>query len=798
MLILRGARHHNLAGFDLDLPTDALVVVVGRSGSGKSSLAFDTLHAEGQRRYLEALSSHLRQVVGSLPRPRVDVIHGLPPTIALAQDGVRPGGGSTVSTLAEVEPVLRVLFGRAGTLRDPATGEAVHATPHDRIVEALLALPEGTRLHLEAPLGTGREAVAVLDEVRRAGFSRVRVDDEVLPLDRVRPDDLEGAARLRIVVDRIRVGPDRRDRLHDAVRTTTRAGGGVLVAVTEEGEQVFTDRPYSFATGRTLPELRPALFLAPGPEHCAACAGTGRADTGDCPTCEGTGLGEVARAVTVAEDWTLPRVWATPLAEVRAAASGWPRDAVSAPLLDELGARLGALDEGGLGHLTLGRAAGTLSAGELQRVRLARQVGGDLTGVLYVLDEPTLGLDDAQVTRLVGLLRTLRDRGNGLVVVEHHPAVVAAADLVVEIGPGPGREGGRLLYVGPPEGLAGQDTPTGRWLSAPDPLPAPEREVSDWLTLEGARGGVLRGDTVRVARGGLTALVGPSGAGKTLLLEALDAHLRAQVGGEGDPGSGRLTGGTGLARVLRVDEAAAGRSRRSVPATYVGLWDVVRDLLAATAEARLRGLEARMFSLNVPGGRCEGCAGLGVRTVSLHVLPDVEVPCEVCEGRRFARDVLEVTWKGRSAAALLEATADEALPLLAGHPRLEEALRALRDVGLGYLPLGQPSPSLSGGEARRLRLARELVRAHRRGAADTVFLLDEPTAGLHPVDVAELAHLLARLVDDGATVVLATHDLRLAAACDHVVALGPGVGPQGGGVVAQGHPEAVLATTSAR
>lgn len=782
-LTIRGARVHNLANLDLDLPSDGFVVLVGPSGSGKSSLAFDTVHAEGQRRYLEAMSARLRLTLGAMPRPEVDSVRGLPPTLALAQTSAPTVG--TLASLTELDVVLRVLFGRAGVQRCPLSGEVVTATPHDVIVGTLLGLPERTRLHVEAPAPGGGDARARLEELVRQGFSRVRVDGEVRPIEEVR--DLAEGAIVRVVVDRILVGPDRRDRIHDAVRTAARVGRGVVVAVTDATERVFTDRPISFATGRVLPELRPALFRPTGADVCAACLGKGQVDDVACGVCGGTGLGDAALAVSF-EGVGWRELWEMPLARMRELSGRWPATPVTSPLLAELSSRLDALVDVGLGHLAPRDRLGDLSAGELQRARLARQVGTDLAGVLYVLDEPAVGLDAEQVDRLVVLLRRLVGKGNGLLVVEHDPRVIAAADRVIEFGPGAGPDGGHIVFDGPPDALAKADTATGRWLAGGQVLPRGDHTPRlGWITVDGARVRNLTGDPIRVARGALNAFVGPSGGGKTAALVAIEAHLRAALA-NAEPPPGRLTGADGIARVLSVDELSARRTRRSMPATYVGLWDTLRELLASTNEARARGLDAARFSLNVAGGRCEACQGFGVRRVDLEWLPEVEVPCEVCDGRRFASDVLQVRWKGLDASQILDLRVDEAHPILAGHPRLEEALRALHDVGLGYLTLGQPSPTLSGGEARRLKLARELVRAARRGGDDTIVLLDDPTSGLHPVDVVVLHALLRRLADEGATVVLATHMSSLVAAADHVVRFGPGVGPDGGRVVSSGPP----------
>lgn len=745
MIRVRGARQHNLVGVDLDLEPGQVIVFAGRSGSGKSSMAFDTLHAEGQRRYLDALSLRARRGLPQLPRPDADQILGVPPSVALSQHGERPGGGSTVGTFAELDPPLRVLFARAGVQHDPVTGEPVVPVTHDQIVGHLLALPAGSRLHVEAPVRVSEGGAGLLDEVVRAGFSRVRLGGEVRGVEEIRPD--ASLAGLRVVVDRIKVSSERQDRLHDAVRTASAVGHGTVVAVWDEGERVFLDRPWSESLGVVLPDLRPTRFRRLGPDPCEACEGRG------CGVCGGTGVGAATRAVRLFGH-TWPELQGMPVDALTALAEGWPRDAVSGPLIDELVPRLTRIQRLGIGHVTVGRGADALSDGEAQRLRLARQVAVGLSGVLMVLDEPTAHLDDAGVAVVGGLLQELAAQGNTVIAVEHHPAVIAAADRVVEFGPGAGVAGGQVVYDGRPAGLLDADTPTGRALRG-DVVLAPPGGRSQ-ASIEGwGPGGVS------IARGALTALVGPSGTGKSSALARLAEAVMA----------GGVAGAEGISRVVLVDADAAARSRRSAPATYLGLWDVMRDLYASTSEAQVRGLSASHFSLHVRGGRCEACKGLGAVRVEMELLADVLVPCDVCEGRRFARDVLEVRWKGLSPGDVLELTGDEARARLAGHPRLEEALRALHEVGLGYLRLGQPTDTLSGGEVRRLKLARELVRAFRLGGEDALYLLDDPTVGLHPEDAAELHRLLSSLVRAGATVVVATHHLPLIAGCDAVVRL---------------------------
>jgi excinuclease ABC subunit A len=762
---VRGAREHNLRSVDIDLPRERLVVLCGVSGSGKSSLAFDTLHAEGQRRYLEALALHRSGVVPMLAPPRVDLVAGLPPTVALAQRVPPPSSRATVGTVTEIDALLRVLFARAGTQHCPVCGRPIVPRTADEALAVLLALPLGTRLTIESPV---RVVPGVVREIEQAGFSRIRWNGAVARLDEVDRAALERETELRVVVDRIKVEPDRRSRMADSVRLAARAGGGVWVAVTDEGETVFVDRPFCVVDHLELPRLEPGLlspFQPPG--ACPRCGGAGAVEgEAVCTECQGTRLSAAARAVR----WRgsdLPSLQALALSELRSHLAAVDPDPIEALAVPDLVRRIDRLDRLGLAHLSLSRPAAILSSGELQRIRLARQVASPLSGVAYVLDEPAAGLDDVLVARVVELLRDLVAGGSSVIVVEHRAEVLRAADHVVEFGPGAGVAGGRIVYEGDVAGLEAGDTPTGLWLSGrrtltPRALTGTGRQAKvtgDWIYGR-------PGPTVSLSLGRVVAVTGPNGSGKTALLAAVAAALR------GERSRATVRGVGGLTRPVVVDRSAA-RAPRSNPATYVGLWDVVRELLAATPEAQVRALSASTFSLNTNGGRCEACRGTGEQTLSLGPLPDVVQPCSVCNGRRFQADVLEVRWKGSNAAELLELTVDEARTLLAGHPHLETGLRALARVGLGYVPLGQPAHTLSGGEARRLVLAKELSRAQRRGAADTAYLLDEPTTGLHPQDTERLLSLLRELADEGATVWLTTHDAALAAAADEVVSLSP-------------------------
>jgi len=640
-----------------------------------------------------------------------------------------------------VTPLLRVLFARSGDLIEPSTGELVRAWTHDAIVGALLALPAGSRLTLEAPVlpAEGARLRDLLDVIARAGFSRVRLGGQQLRVEEV-PQDAD-PSDLAVVVDRIKVEAARADRLYDAVRTASAAGRGVIVARTDDGERVFADRPFSLSVRRELPALEPSLLdPSRSKARCTSCAGAG------CDACEGTGLGQVPLAVRFG-GLSVAQALSASLSALPALLAAAPRDAVSQPVLDELARRCERLERLGLGALPLLRPLGQVSSSERQRARLARQVSARLSGVLYVLDEPAAGLDDATGERVVAELRDLQAQGNTVVVVEHHPVILRAADRVLEFGPGAGAHGGALLFDGTPADLVRADTATGRALRGELPLPSSHGAKAS---------GVVRVSTAAgehsLGLGQLVLIEGPSASGKSALLRAAVAAV--QLGEE------RI--------IVEVEAGGVRRSARSIPATYVGLWDVLRELLAATQDAQVRGLRAADFSLNQKGGRCEACRGTGQHAVSLELLPDVLIPCAVCEGRRFSVDLCTVRWKGLGPHELLDLEAEDALRLLAGHPRLERPLRRLVDVGLGYVALGQPTQTLSGGEAQRLRLARELAKGQTEGR---LYALDEPTLGLHPIDVNVLARALQRVVQEGATVWVASSDKRLLAAADAVVSL---------------------------
>ncbi len=754
-VVIRGAREHNLAGIDLRLPGRGLIAVAGVSGSGKSSLVFDTLHAEGRRRYVEALDL----AATGLRRPAVDRIEGLPPTIALRQGERAPGPHETIGGLTQLDALLGVVFARAGVQHDPETGEAIRPTPHDRILQDLLSLPDGARVLIEAPLLPSADAPLgpIVDEIRRAGFSRLRLHGEVVRIDEVTPSARRDPG-LRIVVDRLKIGADRRPRLAEALRLAGAVGRGVIVAHLDDGERTYVDRPFNPATGSTFPELRPGLFAWRGPGRCPACAGLGRSDGATCAACGGARLAPAVRHVRY-RGTPFPDALAWPVARLAQALADPDPDPAVEIALGDIRGRLSRLIALELGDLPLDRRAVELSRGEAQRLRLARAVVQDLSGVLYLLDEPTAGLAPELVPAVLDVLRGLCDRGSAVVVVTHRLEEILAADHVVELGPGAGVDGGRVVFEGPPAALAGSPTPSGRWASGslPEPERAPVAAGRIAVTARPPWGG--EPVAVPVAARSVTVVTGPAGAGSSGLVAALEAAVAA----------GGAWAAAGIDRTLRVEAAKVGAAR-SLVATFVGAWDVLRELLAATTEASVRGYTASSFSLATAGGRCEACAGLGEVKVDLGLLPAAFVPCDVCDGRRFQQDLLDIRWKGRSAAELLDLTAEAAWRLLAGHPKLERQLRALVDVGLGYVPLGQPTSALSGGEGARLRLARELGRSG-RGVDGALILLDGPTDGLHPLDARGVIGLLARLAERGATVVVATYDPLLVGAAAEVVRL---------------------------
>jgi excinuclease ABC subunit A len=916
-IIVRGAREHNLKDVDVEIPRDRLVVITGLSGSGKSSLAFDTLYAEGQRRYVESLSAYARQFLEQMEKPDCDAIEGLSPAIAIEQKGTGRNPRSTVGTVTEIADYLRLLYARVGRPFCHACGREIAAQTVQQVVDRLAGLAPDTRLFVYAPVVRDRkgEHRKELEELRRGGFVRVRVDGELRELS----EDVALARTARhtieVLVDRVVLRPGVEGRLADSVAVAFRHGGGtLLIEAIEPGASrphalLFSERHACPACGVSYPELSPRFFSFNSPHGaCVACAGLGvqrqfdparvvarpsatlpaalasaavralpglegmlRAlaaqyrfspDTpfaalpaavravllegsGDqevdfvrasgavrrpfpgilallqrrqrdtrstwlreeleglvtdrrCPTCEGTRLRREARFV---------RIGGRSIVEVSGLAIGEAarffrsldfsatEAEIARPVVKEILARLGFLVDVGLDYLTLDRGAATLSGGEGQRIRLATQVGSRLVGVLYILDEPSVGLHPRDNARLLETLQRLRDLGNTVLVVEHDRDTILSADHVIDMGPGAGVRGGQVVAAGPPAAImANPQSLTGRYLAGAEevPLPARRRRGTGWaISIRGARANNLSGIDVDIPLGTMTCVTGVSGSGKSsLVIDTLCPALAKRLGGtRQEPGPhDELRGWQMLDKVIEIDQAPIGRSPRSNPATYTGALGPIRELFAQLPEARVRGYGPGRFSFNVKGGRCEACAGEGLIAIEMHFLPDVFVTCEVCRGRRYNRETLEVTFKGRSIADVLDLSVGEALDFLGHIPAVRPKLEALREVGLDYVRLGQPATTLSGGEAQRVKLARELAR---RATGRTLYVLDEPTTGLHFDDVRRLLEVLGRLVDAGNTVLLIEHNLDVVKSADYVIDLGPEGGAGGGQLVVAGTPEEV-------
>jgi excinuclease ABC subunit A len=897
-IVIRGAREHNLKSIDLEIPRDQLVVLTGLSGSGKSSLAFDTIYAEGQRRYVESLSAYARQFLEQMEKPDVDSIEGLSPAISIEQKTTSKNPRSTVGTVTEIYDYLRVLFARIGVPHCPSCGAVISAQTVQQMVDRVMALPAGSRLIVLAPVVRGRkgEYRKLFFDLRRQGYVRLRVNGEFKEL----AEDIELAKTkkhtIEVVVDRLVVRDTLGSRLNDSLETALRLADGVVqVEVADGPSYIFSERLACATCGISFPEVSPRMFSFNNPYGaCADCGGIGtryeidpalvapnparslkdgalapwagtsgstfkqtlavlarrykfdlatpwgklpkktrdivlHGEPGDgfegavkilerryketlspevrqelehfmalrdCPTCQGSRLRPETLAVKIAGRSIADVVHFA----IKSARQFFDtltlseRDAqIARRVLKEIRERLGFLAHVGLDYLTLDRAAATLSGGEGQRIRLATQIGSSLVGVLYILDEPSIGLHQRDNSRLLDTLKRLRDLGNTVLVVEHDEETIRAADFVVDLGPGAGELGGHLVAVGTPEEIAAHPASlTGKFLSGVEEIAVPKkRRTSDGkhVTIHNPREHNLKGMAVRIPLGTFTAVTGVSGSGKSTLVNDILYRALAQMlhRAQERPGAhDRIEGAQHLDKVIDIDQSPIGRTPRSNPATYTGVFTLIRTLLARTSDARMRGYQPGRFSFNVKGGRCEACQGDGLVKIEMHFLPDVYVTCEVCKAKRYNRETLEVRYKGRNIAEILDMTVAEALGFFEPVPAIKQKLQTLHDVGLDYIRLGQSATTLSGGEAQRVKLATELSR---RATGRTLYILDEPTTGLHFADIRRLLEVLNQLVDQGNTVVIIEHNVDVIKTADWIIDLGPEGGNDGGRVVAAGSPE---------
>ena len=919
---IRGARENNLKGLDIDIPRGELVVLTGLSGSGKSSLAFETIYAEGQRRYMESLSSYARQFLGQMEKPDVDSIEGLPPAIAIDQKTTNRNPRSTVGTVTEIYDYMRLLFARCGTVHCPSCGREISRQSVDQMVDHLMKLPEKSRIQLLAPVVRGRKGrhEKVLEQARKSGYVRVMVDGSLYDLSEEISLDKNLKHDIAIVVDRLVVRPGIEKRLTDSIETVLNLTNGLLCVDTMDGGQLTFSSSFACPDcGISVEEIEPRSFSFNNPfGACPVCTGLGYRmefdpdlmipdktlsinqgaivvngwqsaseegsftnatlkalaeryhfdldtpfeaypasvkkillegtggeevtvhyrgqrgvgeydvafegllanvnrryrETGSdwtkqeyekfmqitpCPACGGQRLKSSSLAVTVGGKniIDLTEYPLRPFLDFMTGTELTPqKQKIAQPILKEICARVSFLIEVGLDYLTLARMTATLSGGEAQRIRLATQIGSGLVGVAYILDEPSIGLHQRDNDKLLGTLKHLRDLGNSVIVVEHDEDTMRAADFLVDIGPGAGEHGGKLVAAGTVEDIIREKASvTGRYLSGElsIPVPAARRRPSAYLTVQGACENNLKNIDVRIPLGVLLCVTGVSGSGKSSLINQIlyKRLARDLMRAHEKPGHHKAVKGLDkIDKVIAIDQSPIGRTPRSNPATYTGVFDLIRDLFAGTPDAKARGYKKGRFSFNVKGGRCEACQGDGILKIEMHFLPDVYVPCDVCHGHRYNRETLEVKYKGKSIYDVLNMTVEEALTFFENVPSIRNKIQTLYDVGLSYIRLGQPSTELSGGEAQRVKLATELSR---RSTGRTVYILDEPTTGLHFADVSKLVEILQRLADGGNSVIVIEHNLDVIKTADYIIDLGPEGGDGGGRVIAEGTPEEVAA-----
>jgi excinuclease ABC subunit A len=821
MIKIRGAREHNLKNIDVDIPHNALVVITGMSGSGKSSLALDTLFAEGQRRFVESLSAYARQFLGLMQKPRVDQITGLSPAIAIEQRNTSTGLRSTVGTSTEIYDYLRLLYAHIGVPHCPECGEEIRAQTAEEIINSLLSLPEKTRVEILAPVVRGKkgEHKDVLKRAKRSGFVRVRVDGTTWLIDEVPPLERYYRHSIEIVVDRLVIKDSVRTRLADSVETALGHGNGRIIVSrpspgteSQKGWQPLQPGDIMFSqayacsrceTNYEFDALAPRLFSFNSPYGaCSTCHGLGidfSDFTRNCPDCDGTRLKPYSRSVSV-RDMTIVTLTGMPIERIKDFIGHLElteeETKIVGEVCREISLRLQFLIDVGLGYITLSRRSGSLSGGEAQRIRLASQIGTGLTGVLYVLDEPTIGLHARDNEKLLQTLEHLRNLNNTVVVVEHDAAAIRRSDYIIDLGPGAGTHGGTVVFQGPLKDLLKHPkSKTAAYLNGTLYIDVPERRTvtrqTKYLQLNGAVHNNLKNIDVKFPLGLFTCVTGVSGSGKSslitdTLLPALRQHL---YNSDDHAGSYKnLKGLDKVDKVIVVNQSPIGRTPRSNPATYTGVFTHIRDLFSGLPEAKVRGYRPGRFSFNVSGGRCEACTGTGVKKIEMHFLPDVYVTCESCRGKRYNKETLEVLYRGKSIADILDMTIREAHDFFSRVPSIRKILQTLCDVGLEYIKLGQHATTLSGGEAQRVKLSNELAK---RETGQTVYILDEPTTGLHFADIEKLLNVLQRLVKTGNTVIVIEHNLDVIKCADYIIDLGPEGGDKGGQLVIAGTPETV-------
>jgi len=801
---IRGAATHNLKHIDIDLPRGHLIVLTGVSGSGKSSLAFDTLFAESQRQYLQSLSTYTRQFLDQMERPKLDSVRGLQPCLSIDQSQGVQSPRSTVGTITEIYDYLRLLMARVAIPSCYQCRQPILRQSAEAILEAILKAPEGTKLTIMAPMVLDRKGAHadVFSKIEKAGLLKVRVDGQLYELDEIPKLAVRKEHTIEAVVDRIIVRQESRDRIEKAILDGLRLTSGLIRTLSDQAEHLYSTRFACIKCGISLPEIEPRTFsFNSAYGACPKCEGYGTIGDNDktCPTCQGTRLKPESLAIQLAS-LSVAQITAMPIQTLREWLAQLELDPerarIAQPILQEILPRLEYLNQVGLGYLSLDRPGQTLSGGELQRVRLATSVGTGLTGVCYVLDEPSIGLHARDTQRLIAILESLKAKGNSIVVVEHDESMMRSANMVVDMGPGAGTQGGQVIAQGSlDEILASPVSLTGKYLRAEYTMQQrPPRSLDkkhSMLRIEGISKNNLRDLNVEFPLGRLIAISGVSGSGKsTLIHDTLVPALTSWLVDSKRSGEHwrNVQGADKLERLIEIDQSPIGRTPRSTPATYCGLWDSIRKVFAACRDAKTRGYQANRFSFNAGDGRCESCGGAGRVKLEMSFLEQVDVPCSNCGGKRFNRSTLAVKYKDRSIADVLEMTIDQATELFENFADLQNALRCLQSVGLGYLTLGQRSTTLSGGEAQRIKLATEL---QKKSNGSTVYVLDEPTTGLHLADIERVVNLLMGLVDKGNTVIVVEHQLDLISCCDWMIDLGPEGGSLGGQIVGVGTPEEI-------